>query len=68
MEIQSVVEKFWAKTGARKRENGLPEYHPVIFHLADTAAVAMEIIKHHLSAISDRHIGNRARFAGRRAN
>lgn len=47
-----MVEKFWAKTGARKRENGLPEYHPVIFHLADTAAVAMEIVKHHLSPLA----------------
>lgn len=34
--------KFWAKTGAGKlRGEGSPEYHPVICHLADTAAVAM---------------------------
>ena len=28
--------RFWAKTGQGKfRDNGQPEYHPVICHLAD---------------------------------
>ncbi len=43
-------EKFWAKTGKGKfRAEGSPEYHPVICHLADTAAVAMEIVRSYLS-------------------
>ena len=29
--------------------DGQPEYHPVICHLADTAAVAMEIVRSYLS-------------------
>jgi len=42
--------KFWAKTGAGNfHEDGSPKYHPVICHLADTAAVAMEIVKDYLS-------------------
>ncbi|MDB9524384.1 CRISPR-associated helicase Cas3' [Oscillatoria sp. CS-180] len=44
--------RFWAKTGKAKSENEEPRYHPVICHLADTAAVAMEIIEHHLSPIA----------------
>jgi CRISPR-associated endonuclease/helicase Cas3 len=33
-------ERFWAKTGKGEfRSDGQPEYHPVICHLADTAAV-----------------------------
>lgn len=37
---------FWAKTGSGNlQENGRPKYHPVICHLADTAAVAMEIVR-----------------------
>ena len=42
-------EKFWAKTGSGKFEDGSPQYHPVICHLADTAAVAMEIVRGYLS-------------------
>jgi CRISPR-associated endonuclease/helicase Cas3 len=42
-------EKFWAKTGNSKLVNGVPQYHPVICHLADTAAVAMEIMRTYLS-------------------
>ncbi|MEP0755228.1 CRISPR-associated helicase Cas3' [Trichocoleus sp. Lan] len=43
-------EKFWAKTGQGEfQEDGSPKYHPVICHLADTAAVAMEIVRHYLS-------------------
>lgn len=38
--------KFWAKTGRGElQDNGQPKYHPVICHLADTAAVAMEIVQ-----------------------
>jgi CRISPR-associated endonuclease/helicase Cas3 len=37
--------RFWAKTGQGEFENGSPQYHPVICHLADTAAVAMEIVR-----------------------
>lgn len=49
--------KFWAKTGqGEQRENGQPKYHPVICHLADTAAVAMEIVRSHLSPIAKRHL------------
>lgn len=45
-----MTERFWAKTGKGEfRENGQPEYHPVICHLADTAAVAMEIVRSYLS-------------------
>jgi len=43
-------ERFWAKTGKGElRANGQPEYHPVICHLADTAAVAMQIVQEYLS-------------------
>ncbi|WP_039727699.1 CRISPR-associated helicase/endonuclease Cas3 [Leptolyngbya iicbica] len=44
--------RFWAKTGKADFENVKPKYHPVICHLADTAAVAMEIVEHHLSSIA----------------
>lgn len=44
--------RFWAKTGKADFENGKPKYHPVICHLADTAAVAMEIVRSHLSPIA----------------
>jgi CRISPR-associated endonuclease/helicase Cas3 len=45
--------RFWAKTGqGEKREDGQPKYHPVICHLADTAAVAMEIVGHYLSPVA----------------
>ena len=44
--------KFWAKTGSGHFENGQPQYHPVICHLADTAAVAIEILSHYLSPIA----------------
>lgn len=44
------MERFWAKTGSGKfQENGQPEYHSVICHLADTAAVAMAIVRGYLS-------------------
>lgn len=46
-------ERFWAKTGKGEvREDGSPKYHPVICHLADTAAVAMEIVRNHLSQVA----------------
>jgi CRISPR-associated endonuclease/helicase Cas3 len=46
-------ERFWAKTGkAELREDGQPNYHPVICHLADTAAVSREIVKNRLSPIA----------------
>jgi CRISPR-associated endonuclease/helicase Cas3 len=35
--------RFWAKTGKGEFEDGKPKHHPVICHLADMAAVAMEI-------------------------
>ena len=36
--------RFWAKTGRGEiNADGSPKYHPVICHLADTAAVAMEM-------------------------
>ncbi|MGR3279693.1 CRISPR-associated helicase Cas3', partial [Acaryochloris marina NIES-2412] len=44
--------RFWAKTGQGEFENEQPKYHPVICHLADTAAVAMEIVRKHLSPIA----------------
>lgn len=48
-----MAEKFWAKTGRGDfRENDLPRYHPVICHLADTAAVAMAIMRRYLSPIT----------------
>jgi CRISPR-associated endonuclease/helicase Cas3 len=48
-----MTERFWAKTGAGNfQANGSPEYHPVICHLADTAAVAMEIIRSYLSPVA----------------
>lgn len=45
-----MAERFWAKTGKGEFINGQPEYHPVICHLADTAAVAMAIVRGYLSA------------------
>jgi len=48
-----MTEKFWAKTGKGSFDaNGLPEYHPVICHLADTAAVAMAIVGDYLSPVA----------------
>ncbi len=45
-----MTERFWAKTGkGDKQEDGSHKYHPVICHLADTAAVAMEIVREYLS-------------------
>ena len=44
-----MAERFWAKTGKGEFVNGNPEYHPVICHLADTAAVAMAIVQGYLS-------------------
>jgi CRISPR-associated endonuclease/helicase Cas3 len=45
-----MTERFWAKTGKGEfKEDGQPEYHPVICHLADTASVAMEIVRSYLS-------------------
>ncbi|MEN9222829.1 MAG: CRISPR-associated helicase Cas3', partial [Thermostichus sp. BF3_bins_97] len=42
--------RFWAKTGEGQfDEQGQPQYHPVICHLADTAAVAMQMVGHYLS-------------------
>jgi CRISPR-associated endonuclease/helicase Cas3 len=50
--------RFWAKTGKADFENGQPKYHPVICHLADTAAVAMEIVRSHLSPIARQRIAD----------
>jgi CRISPR-associated endonuclease/helicase Cas3 len=45
--------RFWAKTGKGViNEDGTPKYHSVICHLADTAAVAMEILRSHLSPLA----------------
>jgi CRISPR-associated endonuclease/helicase Cas3 len=44
-----MTERFWAKTGDGKFDDGKPKYHPVICHLADTASVAMEIVRSYLS-------------------
>ncbi|OLP18286.1 CRISPR-associated helicase/endonuclease Cas3 [Leptolyngbya sp. 'hensonii'] len=45
--------RFWAKTGSGEFfEDGSPKYHPVICHLADTAAVAMEIMRNYLSPVA----------------
>ncbi len=44
-----MTERFWAKTGKGEIKDGYVQYHPVICHLADTATVAMEIIKSYLS-------------------
>ncbi len=44
-----MTERFWAKTGKGEFEAGSPQYHPVICHLADTAAVAVEIVRSYLS-------------------
>jgi CRISPR-associated endonuclease/helicase Cas3 len=52
-------ERFWAKTGSGKfDEKGQPEYHPVICHLADTAAVAMEIVRNCLSLVAVKTLEN----------
>ncbi|MBD2425433.1 CRISPR-associated helicase Cas3' [Phormidium sp. FACHB-1136] len=51
--------RFWAKTGkGNVRADGQPEYHPVICHLADTAAVAMEIVRAYLSPVAKEHLAN----------
>lgn len=50
--------RFWAKTGKAESEDCQPKYHPVICHLADTAAVAMEIVRSHLSPIARQHLAN----------
>jgi CRISPR-associated endonuclease/helicase Cas3 len=51
--------RFWAKTGSGKfDEKGQPEYHPVICHLADTAAVAMEIVRNCLSPVAVKTLEN----------
>jgi CRISPR-associated endonuclease/helicase Cas3 len=50
--------RFWAKTGKADFENGQPRYHPVICHLADTAAVAMEIVRSHLSPVARQRLAD----------
>lgn len=51
--------RFWAKTGRGELQgNGQPKYHPVICHLADTAAVAMEIVRSHLSPIAKQRLAD----------
>lgn len=51
--------RFWAKTGQGElRDDGQPKYHPVICHLADTAAVAMEIVRSYLSPIAKQRLAN----------
>ena len=44
-----MTEQFWAKTGKGEIKDGFVQYHPVICHLADTATVAMEIVRNYLS-------------------
>jgi CRISPR-associated endonuclease/helicase Cas3 len=52
-------ERFWAKTGSvNLDENGQPKYHSVICHLADTAAVAMEIVRNCLSPVAVKTLEN----------
>lgn len=53
-----MVARFWAKTGQGEFENEQPKYHPVICHLADTAAVAMEIVQKYLSPIALQRLSN----------
>ncbi len=53
-----MTSKFWAKTGSGQFQNGQPQYHPVICHLADTAAVAIEILSHYLSPIALERLSN----------
>ena len=49
--------RFWAKTGqGQMQDDGQPEYHPVICHLADTAAVAREIVRTYLSPMAKAHL------------
>ena len=51
--------RFWAKTGRGEiNADGSPKYHPVICHLADTAAVAMEILRSYLSPIALERLSN----------
>ncbi|MEB3189324.1 MAG: CRISPR-associated helicase Cas3' [Snowella sp.] len=51
--------RFWAKTGrGEMNADGSPKYHPVICHLADTAAVAMEIMRSYLSPIAMERLSN----------
>jgi CRISPR-associated endonuclease/helicase Cas3 len=58
-------ERFWAKTGSvNLDENGQPKYHPVICHLADTAAVAMEIVRNCLSPVAVKTLENGLGLAG----
>ncbi len=45
-------ERFWAKTGETNFQENVPYYHPVICHLADTAAVAMAIVRDYLSPLA----------------
>jgi CRISPR-associated endonuclease/helicase Cas3 len=56
--------KFWAKTGKAEFENGQPKYHPVICHLADTAAVAMEIVRSHLSSVARQRLAEGLGLSG----
>lgn len=57
--------RFWAKTGqGEKREDGQPKYHPVICHLADTAAVAMEVVRSHLSPVAHQHLAQGLGLSG----
>ena len=58
-------EKFWAMTGNSEfRANGLPNYHPVICHLADTAAVAMAIVEDYLSPLAVATLENGLSLSG----
>ncbi len=54
-----MVSRFWAKVGQGKFNlNGEPKYHPVICHLADTAAVAMEIVRTYLSPLARQQLAS----------
>jgi CRISPR-associated endonuclease/helicase Cas3 len=56
--------RFWAKTGKGEFEDGKPQYHPVICHLADTAAVAMEIVRNCLSPVAVETLENGLGLSG----
>lgn len=60
-----MTKKFWAKTGSGQFEDGSPIYHPVICHLADTAAVAMAIVQSCLSPIAVQTLESGLGLSGR---
>jgi CRISPR-associated endonuclease/helicase Cas3 len=53
-----MAEEFWAKTDKGDFVNGSPKYHSVICHLADTAAVAMTIVRDYLNPMAVKRLGD----------